>query len=94
MTSTYKYLDSSQNVGMPLPQANAGLYADLPYTQGERSKTYTRKHIQPDAVTYSQHYFELARHHIPTGIRPGNNTLTVNPYSFSQKDYNRLCYKS
>jgi hypothetical protein len=94
MTVTYKYLNPSENVGMPPPQKNAGLYADLPYTQTERSKTYAREHIQPDAVSYSKHYFELARHHIPTGIRPGNNTLQINPYTFSQKHYNRLCYKS
>jgi hypothetical protein len=89
---TYKYLDPAENVGLPSPVPYAGLYSDAPYSQNKWSKDYRGPQIPPDAVAYSQQYFELARYHIPTASRPGNNTVLNNPYRFTyNNNYNTLC---
>lgn len=91
----YKYLDPAENVSLPKPQMYAGLYspyASLPHHQSRWSKNYRGEHIPPDAVAYASQYFELARSHIPTSIRPGNNTMVFNPYKHYKDDLNMLCY--
>lgn len=92
----YKYLDPSENVGLPKPLKYAGLYSEysdtVPYTQSKWSRDYRGAHIPPDAVAYSSQFFELAKGHIPTGIRPGNNTMVHNPYKFFDDKLNVMCY--
>lgn len=82
----YKYLDPTENVNLPKHLRNAGIYAEHSHAK------HDRQYIPPDAVAYSTQYFELARHHVPTGIRPGNNTLAFNPYKFTKDESNALCY--
>lgn len=87
----YKFLDADDQVTLPTPQANAGLYApDAPHVKTTWSKDY-RKYIPPDAVAYSSTYFELARGHINTANRPGNNTILNNPFRFYSDASNALC---
>lgn len=90
----YKYLDPSENAGLPRPLQNAGIYSEAAHKTNERgSKDYRGQYVPPDAVAYASQYFELARHHIPTGVRPGNNSLLFNPFRFNKDDsFNDLCY--
>lgn len=89
----YKVLDPNENVGLPKPLQYAGIYAEnTPYKKTNWSKDYRGMYIPPDAVAYATQYFELARHHVPTGIRPGNNTLIFNPYRYRDENFNDLCY--
>lgn len=89
----YKYLDPSENVGLPKPLKNAGLYSEnVPHTQRQWGKDYRGQYIPPDAVAYATQFFELAKNHIPTGIRPGNNTMIYNPYKFYDDKFNGMCY--
>jgi hypothetical protein len=90
--STYKLLDPAENVGIPQPQPYAGLYApNVPHIKTTWSKDY-RKYVPPDAVAYSSQYFELAKGHIPTSVRVGNNTIVNSPFKFKSDTYNSLCY--
>ena len=92
---SYKFLDPAENVGIPQPVPYAGLYSDAPYAQNKWGKDYRGERIPPDAVAYSQHFFELAKHHIPSVPRPGNNTLLNNPYRFTNNNnLNTLCYST
>lgn len=87
----YKFLDPSENAGLPRPLRYAGIYSE----KAHGANDYRGQYIPPDAVAYSSQYFELARIHIPTGIRPGNNTLLFNPYRFNKNEnFNDLCYSS
>jgi hypothetical protein len=90
----YKYLDPAENVGLPRPLQYAGIYTEPPYKTNNRgTRDYRGEYLPPDAVAYASQYFELARLHIPTGIRPGNNTLIFNPYRFNNDPaFNDLCY--
>ena len=91
----YKYLDPGENAGLPRPLQYAGIYAETPHktSTGWSSRDYRGQYVPPDAVAYASQYFELARHHIPTSIRPGNNTLIFNPFRFNKNDaFNDLCY--
>lgn len=91
----YKFLDPNENVGLPKPLRYAGLYSEnAPAYKNSKwgSKDYRGEYIPPDAVAYSSQFFELARHHIPTGIRPGNNTLIFNPFKFRSDIFNDMCY--
>ena len=89
----FSYLDPKEKVDIPPPMKYAGLYAsDQPYTKTLWSKDYRGERVDPDAVAYSKHYNELARSHIPTTIRPGNNTIQNNPYMFSSEKYNKMCF--
>jgi hypothetical protein len=89
----YKFLDPAENVGLPKPLKYAGLYSeDTPYYKTKWSKDYRGAYVPPDAVSYSSRYFELARNHIPTGIRPGNNTILNSPYKFYDDKLNGMCF--
>lgn len=89
----YSFLDPSENVGLPKPMINNGIYAsDIPYIKKIWSKDYRGPKIEPDAVAFSHHFYEGAKNHIPTGIRPGNNTIINNPYQFISNKYNYMCY--
>lgn len=90
---SFSYIDPSENVGIPPPMKYAGLYSsDVPYTNTLWSKDYRGPRIDPDAVSYASQYDEVAKTQIPTTIRPGNNTMTKNPYMFSSTSYNTMCY--
>ena len=92
---TYSFLDPKENVGIPTPQKNAGLYGgeDTPHKHSKwGAADYSEPHLQPDAVAYSERFYEGAKHHIPTSIRPGNNSMTTNPYSIYSDKYNSMCY--
>lgn len=90
----YKYIDPAENAGLPKPLRNAGIYAETGHTTTSRgTKDYRGQYIPPDAVAYASQYFELARHHIPTSVRPGNNTFIFNPFRFNKdENFNDLCY--
>lgn len=89
----FSFLDPTENVGLPQPMENAGLYAnDLTKTKKNFSYDYDVKRIEPDAIKYSSTYFELAKSHIPTGVRPGNNSIIDNKFVINDTKYNSLCY--
>jgi hypothetical protein len=89
--NTFSYLDASENVGIPLPQPHAGLYApDAPHNKSKWSKNYSGPRIEPDSVSYAKEFY--IQSHIPTNIRPGNNTIQNNPYKFNDPKYNSMCY--
>jgi hypothetical protein len=91
---SYSFLDPNENVGVPPPMRHAGLYtSDESYHETVWSKDYRGPRIDPDAISYSQHYNELARGHIPTNVRPGNNSIEKNNYSFNDDKYNKICFK-
>ena len=89
----FSYLDQEDNVSIPPPMNNAGLYSGLPSTQTQWAKNYNVKRIEPDAVKYSSTYFELAKSHIPTNVRPGNNSIIDNKFVINYLKYNTLCYR-
>lgn len=87
----YSYIDPSENVGIPQSQPHAGLYApDAPHTQTQWSKDYRGPRLEPDSVAYAKQFYMPA--HIPTNIRPGNNTINNNPFKFNDTKYNSMCY--
>jgi len=89
----FSYLDPSENIGIPPPMKNAGLYAgDVQYTKTKWSKDYRGPRVEPDAVAFSSQFYDGAKNHVPTGIRPGNNTIINNPYTFVNTKYNAMCY--
>ncbi len=92
---SYSYLDPKQNVGIPMPQKNAGLYGGE-QTLHRHSKwgaaDYSEERVEPDAVAYSAHFYEGAQNHIPTANRPGNNTILKNPFTIHDEKFNSLCY--
>ena len=93
----YKFLDPSENAALPRPLKYAGIYSETaPKAISEwGARDYRGQYIPPDAVAYSSQYFELARLHIPTSIRPGNNTLIFNPFRFNKDErFNDVCYSS
>lgn len=90
---SYSYIDTSLNVSVPQPMRHAGLYSsDQPYEKTLWGKDYRGDPIPPDAVEYAKKYDKVAQNHIPTSIRPGNNTIDNNPYSFSSTKYNGMCF--
>lgn len=90
---SYSFLDPSENVGIPQPMRHAGLYtSEQPYENTLWGKDYRGERVQPDAVEYAKHYNELARKHIPTSIRPGNNAVQPNAYSFIDSQHNTVCF--
>lgn len=92
---SYSFLNPSENVGIPTPQKNAGLYSgeNTPHRHSKwGAADYSEPHLTPDAVEYSSRFYEGAKNHIPTTIRPGNNTMLKNPYSVYNEQYNSLCY--
>lgn len=91
----YSYLDPKDNVIYVPEVKNAGLYSsDVPFKKTAWGKDYSEPRIEPDAVSYSSTFYEGARHHIPTGVRPGNNTNIKNTYTFINSKYNTMCYNS
>ena len=92
----YSFLDPTENVSIPPPMINAGLYApDIPYKPTKWSKDYrVIQHLEPDAVSYASQFNPIAKNHIPTGVRPGNNTILNNPYNFFDKKFNTMCYNA
>lgn len=90
---SFSFIDPSENFGIPPPQKYAGLYSsDEPYTKTNWSKDYRGPHVEPDAVAYANKFAIGAKSHIPTSVRPGNNTIKNNPYSFTSTEYNSMCY--
>jgi hypothetical protein len=90
---SFSFIDNSENYGIPPPQKYAGLYSsDEPYKNTNWSKDYRGPRIEPDSVAYSQTFGQGSNGHIPITIRPGNNTIKNNPYSFSSTEYNSMCY--
>jgi len=91
---SYSFLDPKQNVGVPEPMRHAGLYTSSePYENTLWGKDYRRPRIEPDAISYSTTYNELAKTHIPTSVRPGNNTIDQFKYSFESRNSNSICFK-
>jgi len=91
---SYSFLDPSENVGIPVPAKHAGLYtSDQPYENTLWAKDYRGERVNPEATDYSKHYNELARTHIPTSVRPGNNLIDKNTYNFTDLKYNSICFK-
>lgn len=88
----FSYLDPKENVSIPPPMDNHGIYAEKPKSKSEWAKNYDTKRIEPDAVKYSSTFFELAQGHIPTGNRPGNNTIMDDKFTITSLKYNTLCY--
>ncbi len=89
----YSYLDPSENVTIPEPQPHAGLYApNAPHKKTKWSKDYSKERIEPDSTAYAKHFYMQS--HIPTNIRPGNNTIKDNPFKFNDLKYNTMCYVS
>ena len=89
----YSFVDPNENVGLPKPMSYAGLYSsDVPYTNTLWAKEYRGAHIPPDAVAYASQYNELAKSHIVSSIRPGNNEIINNPYRFNNDKLNSMCY--
>lgn len=94
---TYSFLDASENVGIPVPQKNAGLYSgeEVPHKHPRYGgNDYSEPRVQPDAIAYSQKFYEGAKNHIPTAVRLGNNTMINNPYNVYDDKYNSLCYRT
>lgn len=90
---TFSYIDARDNVSLPEPMKNAGLYSgDIPSKKTRWAKDYTQEHAPPDAVKYSAHFFELARSHIPTNVRPGNNAIIDDAFVVNDDKYNTLCF--
>lgn len=90
----FSYLDPSENVGIPQPMKNAGLYAgDIPFKKTKYSRDYSTGRIEPDAVAFASQFDPLARSHIPTSIRPGNNSILNNPFTF-MPNMNTMCYNA
>lgn len=90
---SYSFLNPMDNVGVPEPMKHAGLYtSDQPYENTLWGKDYRGDVIIPDAIEYSKHYNELAKTHIPTNIRPGNNTIDKNKYVFKDEKINSICF--
>ena len=90
----YSFVIPEENVGIPPPMRYAGLYSsDVPYTNTLWAKEYRGERVEPDAVAYSKQYNELAKKHIPTSIRPGNNSIVNNPYGFDNDKSNIMCFK-
>lgn len=91
----YSYLNPKDNVSIPPPMKNAGLYSgDVPFTQKQWSKDYSEKRIEPDAVAYSSKFFPLAQGHIPTSIRLGNNSIKNGTFTIKDYSYNTMCYQN
>ena len=88
----FSFLDSTENVSVPPPMQNAGLYSGIPYKKNKWAKDYSTPRLAPDAVEYSSQYFELAKGHIPTSSRPGNNSIPSNKFLITDTNYNTLCY--
>lgn len=92
--SSYSFLDPSENVGIPFPAKHAGLYtSDQPYENTLWAKDYRGERVDPEATEYAKHYNELAKSHIPTSIRPGNNSISTDIFSFVDQKYNSICFK-
>lgn len=90
---SYSYIDTTLDVAMPTPMKHAGLYSsDEPYENTLWGKDYRGDPIPPDAVEYAKKYDKVAQNHIPTSVRPGNNTVLNNPFTFSSKNFNSLCF--
>lgn len=90
---SYSYIDTSLDTGMPAPMKHAGLYSsDEPYENTLWSKDYRGDPTPPDAVEYAKKYDMISQNHIPTSVRPGNNTILNNPFTFSNTQYNSLCF--
>lgn len=85
----YSYLDPLENVGIPPPAPNAGLYG---ISQDYKQNMLNNNRIEPDAVSFVSQSDFFAKNHIPTNIRPGNNTIKNNPYKFMDVKYNSMCY--
>lgn len=91
---SYSFLDPSENVGIPHPMNHAGLYTSTqPYENTLWSKDYRGPRIEPDAIAYSSQYNDLAKTHIPTNVRPGNNSIDKNKYFFKNQQYNEICFR-
>ena len=72
----FSYIDPTDPVGVPPMLPNGGLYTGQEPPKGAG---WGAVPITPDAIPYSEHVYEAARHHIPGYTRPGNNTIN-SPY--------------
>lgn len=89
----YSFLVPEENVSLPQPMVNNGLYGGSSANSSEWKKEYkVPERIAPDAIAYSSQFFELAKSHIPTGVRPGNNTIIDNKFVITDLKYNTLCF--
>lgn len=81
----------------PSNQKNAGLYTgNVLFDKKPWGNSFKKPPIEPDAVAYASQFY--ASHHIPSGNRPGNNTLISNKYKIykennsARDNYNFSCY--
>jgi len=81
----------------PPQQKNAGLYTgDVLFDKKPWGNSYKMTPVEPDAVAYASQFY--ASHHIPSGNRPGNNTVNSSKYKKytenTENNYNFSCYDS
>ena len=88
----FSFLDPLENVSNPPHVENAGLYSGIPFKKTNWAKDYSKPKLTPDAVVYSSQFFELAKGHIPTSSRPGNNSIPHNKFLMTDLNFNTLCY--
>jgi hypothetical protein len=81
----------------PPQQKNAGLYTgDVLFDKKPWGNSYKMAPVEPDAVAYASQFY--ASHHIPSGNRPGNNTVNSSKYKKytenTENNYNFSCFDS
>jgi hypothetical protein len=92
----YAVLDNDE-VYAPPQQKNAGLYTgDVLFDKKPWGNSYKMPPVEPDAVAYASQFY--ASHHIPSGNRPGNNSVNSSKYkkytvnNGIENNYNFSCY--
>jgi hypothetical protein len=86
----------TDNIFVQPVQKNAGLYTgDVLFNKKPWGNSYKTPPVEPDAVAYAAHFY--ASHHIPSGNRPGNNTLNTSKYkkytaNNIEDNYNFSCH--
>jgi hypothetical protein len=84
-------------VYIPQRYKNAGLYTgDVLFDKKPWGNSYKMAPVEPDAVAYASQFY--ASHHIPSGNRPGNNTVNSSKYKKytenTENNYNFSCFDS
>ncbi len=94
MTLGYSYIDMLENVDVPPPSLNGGLYTGSPFESGA---PWGNVAIVPEADTYTQNLQSAnpppGGMFIPSHTRLGNNTVnqfTHQPYG---NNFNFMCRK-
>jgi hypothetical protein len=91
----YAFLETD-TIFVKLKQKNAGLYTgDVSFNKKPWGNSYKNPPAEPDAVAYAAHFY--ADHHIPSGNRPGNNTINTSKYkkytaNNIEDNYNISCH--